>query len=60
MSAPFEPRRLPDGRIEAPMRAEDPESGMIGDGVAILVPGDERFEEWDAYLRHESDARSSA
>ena len=39
MSPPFQAQRLPDGRIQAPMRAEA-DDGTVGDGVAILAPGD--------------------
>jgi hypothetical protein len=53
MSVPeFDARRLPDGRIEAPVRAEAPD-GTIGDGIAVLAPGDERFDEWDRWLRQQ-------
>ena len=52
----FEPRRLPDGRIEAPARAET-DDGLIGDGVVVLGPSDPMFDEWSAWLdRHEPDA----
>jgi precorrin-6B methylase 1 len=35
------------------MRAED--GGIIGDGIAILSPGDPGFDEWDRWLaRQES------
>ena len=49
MSFPNDARRLPDGRIEAPMRAEA-DDGTIGDGVAVLAPGDPGFAEWDRWL----------
>lgn len=47
----FEARRLPDGSIEAPMRAEDPDTGLIGDGVAVLRPGDPMYAEWDKWAK---------
>lgn len=46
MGVPFEARRLPDGWIEAPVRAEA-DDGTVGDGVAILSPGDPGFDAWD-------------
>lgn len=45
MSAMFEPRRLPDGRVQVPVRAVA-DDGTVGDGVAILGPGDDGYDEW--------------
>lgn len=45
---PVTGRRLPDGRIEAPIRAEA--DGVIGDGVTVLSPGDAGYDRWDRYL----------
>lgn len=44
-----EPRRLPNGNIQAPRRAEGP-GGVIGDGLYEYAPGSEGFAVWDAYL----------
>lgn len=43
------PRRLPDGRLEIPARAES--DGVIGDGLLVIGPDDARFKIWDDYLR---------
>jgi hypothetical protein len=44
------PRRLPDGSIYAPIRAEGPD-GLIGDGAVILRRGDPLYDEWDRWLK---------
>jgi hypothetical protein len=46
---PFQAHRLPDGRIEVPIPAYGPD-GVRGDGVAILVPGDWMFDDYDEFL----------
>ena len=38
------PRLLPDGRVEVPVRAEGPD-GIIGDGLVVLQPGDECYDQ---------------
>ena len=49
MSLPCQGRRLPDGRLQVPMRAEAAD-GTIGDGVVTLAPGDPGFDAWDCWL----------
>jgi hypothetical protein len=54
---PFEPRRLPDGRIaDVPVRAEA-DDGTVGDGLATLAPGDPGFDAWDRWLAQAGDTR---
>ena len=43
------PRRLPDGRLVVPARAEGP-NGEIGDGIAVVGPGDELYDLWDPWM----------
>lgn len=43
-------RRLPDGRLRVPVRAEGP-GGIVGDGMAEIGPDDPRYQQWDEYLR---------
>jgi hypothetical protein len=43
------PRRLPDGRLVVPARAEGP-NGEIGDGVVVVGPGDELFDIWEPWM----------
>lgn len=52
------PRRLPDGRIEIPARAES-EDGIIGDGILAIGPDDERYGVWDDYLRRADSSNRS-
>jgi hypothetical protein len=42
-----------------PVRAESAD-GVIGDGIAILSPGDPGFAEWDRWLAQEGDADARA
>ena len=48
-------KRLPDGRLEVPRRAES-ETGTIGDGLVIIGPDDPLYEVWDQYLRRSEQA----
>jgi hypothetical protein len=53
------PRRLPDGRLEVPARAEGP-NGEIGEGVAVVGPGDELYDLWEPWFaRREREAAAS-
>jgi hypothetical protein len=46
-----EPRRLPDGRLQVPARAEGP-NGEIGEGVVVVCPGDELYDLWEPWIAH--------
>lgn len=48
MPAPNIPRRLPNGSLVVPKRAES--NGIIGDGAVILKPGDPEYDEWDRFM----------
>lgn len=55
----MEPRRLPDGRIRIPVRAED--GDVVGDGWLDIGPEHPEFEAWDADVKkNESRAGSAA
>jgi hypothetical protein len=43
------PRRLPDGRLVVPARAEGP-NGMVGDGIVVVGPGDELYDMWEPWF----------
>lgn len=43
------PRRLADGRLEVPARAEGP-NGEIGDGVVVVGPGDQLYDVWEPWI----------
>ncbi len=42
-------RRLPDGRLEVPARAET-EDGLIGDGMQTISPDHPDYAAWDHWL----------
>lgn len=46
------PRRLPDGRLVVPVRAEGP-NGEIGEAVIVIGPGDELYDVWEPWLARE-------
>jgi len=42
-------KRLPNGNILAPMRAENDDT--IGDAMVELEPGDKMYDDWDKWLK---------
>lgn len=45
----YDPKRLENGNLLVPMRAEDPKTGSIGDGIAEIGPDHPDFKMWDEW-----------
>jgi hypothetical protein len=43
-------RKLPNGNLLVPARAEDKASGVIGDGMVEAKPGTKLYTEWAAFI----------
>lgn len=38
--------RFESGELLVPVRAEDPETGLLGDGMAVVTEDDPSYEKW--------------
>lgn len=44
------PEKQADGTIRVPVVDEDPETGLIMDGWAVLEPGTEQYRQWLPFM----------
>lgn len=50
--------QLPDGRLRVPARAEDPETGTVGDGLVTIGPEHPDYAKYIAWLKRQQKQRT--